>query len=63
MACCLLGANPLSEPMLTCQLFPKEEEVYWKVNQNLNISIQENPFEKAVCKMAAILSRPQCVED
>ena len=30
-------------------------------NQNCNIFIQENVFENVVCKMASILSRPQCV--
>ena len=27
----------------------------------LKISVSENAFEDAVCKIAAILSRPQCV--
>ena len=31
------------------------------VNRNSNIFIQENAFEKIFCKMAAILSLPQCV--
>ena len=35
----------------------------WNVNRNSYIFIQENPFEKVVWKMAAILSRPQCVYD
>ena len=30
-------------------------------NRNSNIFIQENGFECVVCEMAAILSRPQCV--
>ena len=33
----------------------------WNFNQNSYIFIQENAFEKVVWKMAAILSRPQCV--
>ena len=33
----------------------------WNPNQNLYIFIQENGFENVVWKMAAILSRPQCV--
>ena len=33
----------------------------WNFNQNSNISIQENAFENVVCKMASILSQPQCV--
>ena len=31
------------------------------LNQNLNIFTEENAFENVVWKMAAILSRPQCV--
>ena len=46
MACRLDGAKPLSEPML---------------EYCANIFIQENVFEGVVCEMAAILSRPQCV--
>ena len=34
---------------------------HWNLNQNLYIFIQENGFENVVWKMAAILSRPQCV--
>ena len=33
----------------------------WNFNRNSNIFIQENTLENVVCKMAAILSRPQCV--
>ena len=33
----------------------------WNFNQNLDIFIQENAFEYVVWKMAAILSRPPCV--
>ena len=33
----------------------------WNVNQNSYVFIQENPFEYVVWKMAAILSRLQCV--
>ena len=54
MACHLVGAKPLSEPMLEYhQLDPKEQTT---------ISYQENAFEKVVCEMAAILSPPQCVK-
>ena len=37
-------------------------KLQWNVNRNSNIFIQENPFENGVWKMAAILSRPQCVK-
>ena len=36
-------------------------KLQWNRNRNLHIFIQENAFESVVCKMAAILSRPQCV--
>ena len=39
-----------------------ENKFQWNFNQNSYIFIQENPFENIVCKMAAILSRPQCVK-
>ena len=32
-----------------------------KYHLNSNVFIQENAFENIVCEMAAILSRPQCV--
>ena len=35
----------------------------WNLNQNTKIFIEENPFENVVCKMAAILFRPQCVSN
>ena len=37
-------------------------KLQWNLNQNSYIFIQENAFEKVVCEMAAILSRPQCVK-
>ena len=37
-------------------------KLQWNLNKNLYIFIQENAFENVVWKMAAILSRPQCVE-
>ena len=33
----------------------------WNSNRNSYIFIQENAFENIVCKIAVILSRPQCV--
>ena len=33
----------------------------WNFNRNSYIFIQENEFENVICEMAAILSRPQCV--
>ena len=34
-------------------------KLQWKFNRNSNI--HENAIESVVCEMAAILSRPQCV--
>ena len=36
-------------------------KLYWNLNRNSNIFIQENAFESVICETAAILSRPQCV--
>ena len=63
MACRLIGARPLSEPMFDyCQLDPWEH-ISMKINQNTAIFIEENTRETVVCEMASILSRPQCVND
>ena len=52
MACRLVGAKLLSEPMLRyCSLDPQDRNSY--------IFVKENTFESVVCKMSAIL--PQCV--
>ena len=37
-------------------------KLQWNLNRNLYIFIQENAFENVVWKMAAILSRSQCVK-
>ena len=36
----------------------RRNDLQWNFNQNSYIFIEENAFEKVVCKMAAILSRP-----
>ena len=57
MACCLIGAKPLSKPMLGyCQLDPYEQTSV-KSNQNTKLFIHENAFENIVCRMTTILSR------
>ena len=63
MACRLVGAKPLSEPMLEYYWLDRRNTLQLDFNQNSNIFIQENAFESVVCKMAAILSRPQCVNN
>ena len=40
---------------------PIEKKPQWNYNRNSKIFTQENVFESVVCEMAAILSRPQCV--
>ena len=59
MACDLIGAKPLTEPMLTYyQLDPWEQiSMIFKYK----IRIQENAFENVAWEMAVILSRPQFV--
>ena len=57
MACGLLGAKPLIEPMLFfCQL-ASWEQISEYLNGNSVIFIQENAFQDVVCKLAAILCR------
>ena len=52
MACRLIGAKPLSEPMLVyCWLGPWEQ---FSVKFDITIFIKENEFENVVCKIALI---------
>ena len=60
LACRLFGNNSLSEPMLANWTLGKK--LKWNFDRNWNIFIQENAFENVVWKMAAILSRSQCVK-
>ena len=49
MACRLVGAKPLSEPMLEyCWLHPGEQTF-----RNFDMLVHENGFESVVCEMAA----------
>ena len=52
MACRLVDAKPLSEPMLEYYQLDPWEQLRWNLNLNLNIFIDENVF--VVWKMAAI---------
>ena len=61
MACRLVGAKPLSEPLLNIVNWTLRNIFQRNFTQNSNIFIQENTLENVVCEMAAILSRPQCV--
>ena len=61
MACRLAGTKPLSEPMLEyCQL-DHWEQTSVKFKSQFNQFVGEIAFENVVCEVAAILSRPQCV--
>ena len=61
MACRMVGAKPLSEPMQDIINWSIRNQLQWNFNRNNNISSQENVFESVVCEMASILSRLQCV--
>ena len=52
MACCLVGAKPLSEPSIVNSNL--RNKLQWNFKQNSYIFIQENAFENVVWKMAAI---------
>ena len=54
-----LDTKPLSEPVL--EYWALLNELQWNLDRNLYISIKKNAIENVVCKMASILSRPQCV--
>ena len=62
MACRLVGAKPLSEPMLDIVDWTLRNKLQWKIDRNSNIFIHEKAFESVVWEMASILSRPQCVK-
>ena len=56
----LEGAKPSSEPMVAfCSLDPWEE-ISVQLQENTTVFFHWNRNENGVCKMAAILSRPQC---
>ena len=61
MACRLVGAKPLPEPMLQFVNKTIRNKLQWNFSRNSNIFIHENAFESVVCEKAAILSGPQCV--
>ena len=54
--------NGLSSPGRNIVDWTPRNILQWNVNRNSYIFIQVNPFENVVGKMAAILSRPQCVK-
>ena len=63
MACRLIGAKPLSKPMLEGILLIRTLETNFNtLKRNSYIFIQENAFDNVICDMSAISSRPQCVK-
>ena len=52
LACCLVGWNIVN--------WTPRNKLQWNFNPNSYIFIQENVFQNVICKMAAILSLPQC---
>ena len=57
----LFGTKPSHEPLLIyCQL-DLQQHISMNLIWNLNIFFHENAIENTVCKMSAILFRPQCV--
>ena len=62
MACRLVGTKPLSKSMLEYIVnWTLGTKLRWNFKQNPFIFVLEIPFQNVVWKMAAILSRPQCV--
>ena len=60
MACRLVGAKPLFEPMLTYRVDPQEQTSV-KFESKCKTFLHENAFEEVACEITAILSRPQYV--
>ena len=54
-------AKSFPETMLIYSKLDPREQILWNLNQNTNISIDENALQNVFCKMAAILLRLQCV--
>ena len=54
MAYPIVGAKPLSEPMLEFVDWTVMNMFQWHLNRNAYIFIQENAFQNVVCKMAAV---------
>ena len=61
MVCRLLGAKPLSEPMLGHCNRITGKMVQWNFDKDSNIFIWETSFQNFFGKMVATLSEPWCV--
>ena len=62
MACRLVAPSHYLNQCWNIVNFSVRNKLQWNVNQNTYIFSQENIFENAICEMAAILSRPQCIK-
>ena len=62
MACRLVGAKPLSGPMLEYCWFDLRKKLQWNLKRNSCIFTQENASENIVGKMAAFLSRGRLIK-
>ena len=49
MACRLVGAKPLSEPVLEYYWFDPKEQTLVNTRQNFHIFLLENVFKNVVC--------------
>ena len=56
-----LAPSHYLNPCWNIVIWTLRNKLQWNLNRNSNIFMQENIFENVVWKMAAILSRPQCV--
>ena len=61
MACAWLAPSHYLNPCRNILHWILRNKLQWNLNSNLYIFIQENAFSYVVWKMAAILSRPQCL--
>ena len=61
MACRLSATSRYLNQCLDIVNLTLRNKFQWNLHRSLNIFIKENAFENVVWKMAAILSRPQCV--
>ena len=63
MACRLAAASHYLNQCWNIVKWTPGNNIQWNFDQNSYIFIQWNAFENVVWKMAAILSRPQCVDE
>ena len=61
MACHLLGAKPLSKPMMGYDQLIHGNKLHWNFNEDTKLSIRKNASKNIFCEMAASLSRGRWV--